>query len=67
MPAYDLDCDVRKQGSYATLRLQLAEPLHLITGASLTDYDYDFTFTTRSSGNASPTKYADHDVLVPFL
>lgn len=55
----------RTDGAYGSLRLQLADPLHLIVGGSVTNYDYSYD-TVDPAGGHSPTTYEDHDVFVPY-
>ncbi|MFF7706666.1 TonB-dependent siderophore receptor [Pseudomonas sp. NPDC007930] len=61
----DLSESRRSDGVYANLRLQLAEPLHWIIGASLTNYRYDYS-NLAPDGSGSVSKYNDSDVLVPY-
>lgn len=56
----------RSDGFYTNLRVQLAEPLHVFIGASLTHYLDTYAYTTRESDEFIPTRYEDRNVLVPY-
>ncbi|UFH49861.1 TonB-dependent siderophore receptor [Pseudomonas sp. KNUC1026] len=55
----------RSDGAYGSLRLQLAEPLHLILGGSLTNYNYSY-LELDPAGVGDPTTYEDRNVFVPY-
>ncbi|MNJ10777.1 Fe(3+)-pyochelin receptor precursor [compost metagenome] len=59
----------RQYGLYSSLRLQLAEPLHLIVGARAQRYHFNQTYQTRSGDVWSPVSDVDQRIgtkLTPF-
>lgn len=60
----------KQSGIYGSLRLQLAEPLHLIVGGRYNDYYYATAFTGYNVAGAqtysSQTVYSDNNVCTPF-
>lgn len=60
----------KQNGVYGSLRLQLADPLHLILGGRYNDYYYNWGFTGYDTAGAetfsSGTVYSDNNVFTPF-
>lgn len=61
---------IKQNGFYGSLRLQLADPLHLILGGRYNDYYYRFDNTRYNASGAqtssSSTVYSDDNVFTPF-
>ncbi|MNZ20754.1 Ferric-pseudobactin receptor precursor [compost metagenome] len=59
----------RQYGLYSSLRLQLAEPLHLILGARAQRYHFNQTYQTRSGSQWTPVSDVDQRIgtkVTPF-
>lgn len=61
----------KQQGIYGSLRLQLADPLHIIIGGRYNDYYYTTAFSGYNVAGASTfsnsTTYKDDNVFTPFV
>ena len=60
------DWNIRKSGAYATLRLQLAEPLKLIVGARYSDFANTVTVLVPSFGTDRKNGGRDSGVVTPY-
>jgi outer membrane receptor for ferric coprogen and ferric-rhodotorulic acid len=63
--------DVVQNGLYASWRLQLTEPLHVIVGGRYSNYKYRYATTSYATvvtgGPTNVTSYKDNDVITPFV
>lgn len=62
--------NTKQSGVYGSLRLQLADPLHLILGGRYSDYYYSWNWTGYNAAGASTssmaTVFSDENVFTPF-
>lgn len=74
-PRYNLDGgqsfeDRSQSGVYATTRLHLAEPLHLILGVRQSDFSYDSPYKSNVTGQFVPsrrTSYEMDNINTPYV
>jgi len=64
------DYGATQRGLYGKLKLQLAEPLHLVLGGRQADYDYDSAFNMYDASGAitsrSITRYKESKIVTPY-
>lgn len=69
-PSQVLPTYIKQSGFYGSVRLQLADPLHVILGGRYNDYYYSFEATRFNAAGAqtanSRTVYSDDNVFTPF-
>ncbi|WMD20284.1 TonB-dependent siderophore receptor [Achromobacter seleniivolatilans] len=71
IPMWYQATDIRQSGLYGSLRMHLADPVHVIVGGRLSRYDYTFTNQNLNAAGAvqtsSVTKYQDNNVVTPYV
>ena len=59
-----------QRGLYGKLKLQLAEPLHLVVGGRQADYEYDSPFNMYNASGAltssTVTHYKENNIVTPY-
>ncbi|CAM3580052.1 Ferric-pseudobactin 358 receptor [Pseudomonas reidholzensis] len=65
-PSVLLDIKTRQSGYFVANRFNLTDELHLLLGARLSNYSYDYSFTSRISGLNTPRHMRETGEVSPY-
>jgi outer membrane receptor for ferric coprogen and ferric-rhodotorulic acid len=61
-----LDIKTRQSGYFVANRFNLSDELHLLLGARVSNYSYDYSFTSRITGLNTPRKMRETGEVTPY-
>jgi len=65
-PSVLLDIKTRQSGYFIANRFNLTDELHLLLGARVSNYNYDYSFTSRITGLNTPRKMQETGEVTPY-
>ena len=65
-PSVLLDIKTRQSGYFVANRFNLTDELHLLLGARVSNYSYDYSFTSRITGLHTPRKMRETGEVTPY-
>ncbi|MFV3289076.1 TonB-dependent siderophore receptor [Pseudomonas sp. NY11955] len=65
-PSVLLDIKTRQSGYFVANRFNLSDELHLLLGARVSNYRYDYSFTSRITGLNTPRKMRETGEVTPY-
>ena len=65
-PSVLLDIKTRQSGYFVANRFNLTDELHVLLGARVSNYSYDYSFTSRITGLNTPRKMRETGEVTPY-
>ena len=65
-PSVLLDIKTRQSGYFVANRFNLSSDMHLLLGARVSNYSYDYSFTSRITGLNTPRKMRETGEVTPY-